>query len=96
MKHISTPMSQPHSQNNPEENAGQSTAIYIPTQPNSTCTTDTGQIGNTCSPSTCPNTSHSLGTQINNHKNKKEKVLHTMTELNPPVIKPPQLALPRL
>eukprot|EP00983_Pelagomonas_calceolata_P084935 1156457-Pelagomonas_calceolata.AAC.4 len=66
MKHTSTLMSQPLSQNYPGANARQSTVNYIPTQPNSPCTTDTGQTGKNRSHPTCPNTPHSLDTQINN------------------------------
>eukprot|EP00983_Pelagomonas_calceolata_P046763 1140331-Pelagomonas_calceolata.AAC.4 len=78
------------SQNNSGTNASQNTANYISTQPNSpcACTTDTGQTGDTHSPPTCPNTSHSLDTHTKNHENKKKKVLHTVTERTAPAITP--------
>eukprot|EP00983_Pelagomonas_calceolata_P033755 1057572-Pelagomonas_calceolata.AAC.1 len=92
MKHTSTPTSQTFSQNYQRANASQSTINYILTQPNSPCTTDNDQTGKIRNPPTCPNTPHSPGTQINNHKNKKKEILHIETELTPPVIKP--LSLP--
>eukprot|EP00983_Pelagomonas_calceolata_P062404 1147292-Pelagomonas_calceolata.AAC.1 len=81
-------MPHPFCHNSPGANASQSTANYISAQPNSPCTTDTGHTGKFRNPPSCPNTLHSLDTQINNHKNKKTKLLHIDAELIPPVINP--------
>eukprot|EP00983_Pelagomonas_calceolata_P111599 1159799-Pelagomonas_calceolata.AAC.4 len=85
--HTSTSTPQPLSQNYPRANACQTLLITSQHSPTPPYLTDTGQIGNTCSPPTCPNTPHSLGTQMNNRKNKKN-LLHTATELNSPAIDP--------